>query len=51
MRWMYLTPWTYPPVPKPEDELEMLEDLRKELEAELEDIKKRIDELKKQLGK
>ncbi len=52
MRWGYFAPWWfYPPHMRPEEELEMLEDLRKDLEAELEDIKKRIEELKKELGK
>lgn len=51
MRWAYFAPWAYPPAPRPEEELEMLEDMKRELEAELEDIKKRIEELKKELGK
>ena len=52
MRWGYFAPWWfYPPYMRPEEELEMLEDLKKDLEAELEDIKKRIEELKKELGK
>jgi len=45
MRWAYFAPWTYPP--RPEDELEMLEEIKRELEAELEDIKRRIEELKR----
>ena len=52
MRWGY-PPYPYPPAPafSPEDELEMLEEMKKDLEAELEEIKKRIEELKKELEK
>jgi predicted nucleic acid-binding Zn-ribbon protein len=34
---------------KPEDELEILEEMKKDLEAELEDIRRRIEELRKDL--
>ena len=53
MRWAYFTPWTTVPSPalSPKEELEMLEEMKRELEAELEDIKKRIEELKKEMGK
>lgn len=50
LRWQYPPFFTYPPYPpKPEDELELLEELKKALEADLEDIKARIEELKKKL--
>ncbi len=51
MRWTYFTPWTSLAPPSPKEELEMLEEMKKELEAELEDIKRRIEELKKEMGK
>ena len=53
MRWAYFTPWSFQaPFPMSrEEELRMLEDLKRELEAELEDLKKRIEELKRELGK
>ncbi len=52
MRWAYFPAfapswWAY----RPEDELEILEEIKKELEAELEDIKRRIEELKKEIAK
>ncbi len=49
MRWGY----PYPPAPafSPEDELEMLEEMKKDLEAELKEINKRIEELRKELEK
>ncbi len=54
MRWGRF-PYSYPPYPpypaRPEDELEMLEELKSVLEEELEDVRKRIDELKRELGK
>ena len=56
IRWQYFAPpyydfpYPYPPA-SPEEELEMLEEMRKDLEAELEDIKKRIEEIKRELGK
>jgi len=53
IRWTYFYPWWFqPPYPLTrEEELEMLEEFKKDLEAELEDIKKRIEELKKESGK
>uniref|UniRef100_A0A7C2SQA4 DUF5320 domain-containing protein n=1 Tax=Archaeoglobus fulgidus TaxID=2234 RepID=A0A7C2SQA4_ARCFL len=50
MRWGWWG-YGYPPAFRPEDELEMLEAMKKDLEAELEDIKKRIEELKEKLGR
>ena len=48
--WGYDYP-PYPPAFRPEDELEMLEAMKEDLEAELEGVKKRIEELKRELGK
>jgi len=59
-RWWFLPRWVpgwwgfapyYPPYyPKPEDELKMLEELKADLERELEDVTKRIEELKKEMS-
>ncbi|WP_202319245.1 DUF5320 domain-containing protein [Archaeoglobus neptunius] len=52
MRWgWWEQPPFYPPSPtyRPEDELEMLEAMKEDLEAELKDITKRIEELKRDL--
>ena len=52
MRWGYPS-WHPPYFPDPayrlskEEEIEYLEEMKRELEAELEEIKKRIEELKK----
>lgn len=54
MRWGYPAAFGYPPFQpsmRPEDELEMLEEMRRDLEAELEDIKKRIEELRREIGR
>jgi hypothetical protein len=45
----YLYPW--PPVPTPEQELFLLENYKKALEAELKMIEERINSLKGQLGR
>ena len=50
MRWGWWYP-PYPPALEPEEEIRMLEDMKAALETELEEIKKRIEELKKELGK
>lgn len=54
--WMryYPVAFGYPPFQpsmSPGDELKMLEEMRKDLEAELEDINRRIEELRRELGK
>lgn len=48
MRWSYPS-WHPYHLMKPEDELEILEEMKKDLEAELEDIRRRIEELRKDL--
>jgi len=50
--WFYHIPppWACCCPPSPEEELRFLESLKKDLEAELNEVSKRIEELKKRLG-
>ncbi len=50
--WHYYTPppWVCCYPPSPEEELRFLESLKRDLEAELSEVNKRIEELKKRLG-